>query len=380
LWRNRGLRPSADLLKTVAQTLSFWLILVGFGPCLVGNAQKPGKGKQVSPFTLTTTDKHAVLTHPHQGEVIPIVIPRAECPQIKQGAYAVLANPNVRLYEDEKNPKAITSRKIPLYSQLNGDLMGLMPVGHDDTPGAFTLTLYDGKGTPFHSAPIQIQDVNFSAHKQQILLTSKMKELAEVGISPYEKDTIVAAKQQSIQNPERSWPEFWKTPIDVFLGCVKQTYGGARYYPVKQGRKTVWKYTGKFHNGIDTLNNGVFKALMPGIVRVAKREAEFPYNGGTIIVDAGQGVTYSSSHLDQIMFVQEGQRVNAGQELGIFSQTGFATGIHPHIVISVHGIPVNPGQWIHNLHPCSPRKSKIKKTKPAFPQLAYWGRTRLGPY
>jgi murein DD-endopeptidase MepM/ murein hydrolase activator NlpD len=80
-------------------------------------------------------------------------------------------------------------------------------------------------------------------------------------------------------------------------------------------------------------------AAAPGIVRLA--EADFYFQGGTIILDHGHGVSSSYLHLSRLD-VRVGARVAQGQTIGAIGATGRVTGPHLHFEIGWLGTPVDP--------------------------------------
>jgi murein DD-endopeptidase MepM/ murein hydrolase activator NlpD len=80
-------------------------------------------------------------------------------------------------------------------------------------------------------------------------------------------------------------------------------------------------------------------AAAPGIVRLA--EADLYFQGGTIILDHGHGVSSSYLHLSRLD-VAVGARVAQGETIGAIGATGRVTGPHLHFEIGWRGIPVDP--------------------------------------
>jgi len=66
--------------------------------------------------------------------------------------------------------------------------------------------------------------------------------------------------------------------------------------------------------------------------------------GLTVVLDHGQGLASTYSHLSSIG-VQAGQTVNKADVIGTTGQTGLAGGDHLHYGVMVNGIFVNPIEW-----------------------------------
>jgi murein DD-endopeptidase MepM/ murein hydrolase activator NlpD len=80
-------------------------------------------------------------------------------------------------------------------------------------------------------------------------------------------------------------------------------------------------------------------AAAPGIVRLAERDLYF--QGGTIVLDHGHGVSSSYLHLSRLD-VRVGQRVAQGEVIAAIGATGRVTGPHLHFEIGWMGMPVDP--------------------------------------
>ncbi len=84
--------------------------------------------------------------------------------------------------------------------------------------------------------------------------------------------------------------------------------------------------------GSDVMANG------DGEVVLAK---DLYFNGNTVIIDHGLGLLSLYCHLDRID-VKAGQRIRAGEQLGIVGATGRVTGPHLHWSISLNNVRVDP--------------------------------------
>ena len=97
---------------------------------------------------------------------------------------------------------------------------------------------------------------------------------------------------------------------------------------------------GRMHTGvdIDCRHGQTVGASMGGVVYWAARRGGY---GNLVVVDHGRGVTTFYAHLSAIHVVA-GQRVVAGQTLGLVGSTGRSTGPHLHYEVRARGCPVNP--------------------------------------
>lgn len=67
--------------------------------------------------------------------------------------------------------------------------------------------------------------------------------------------------------------------------------------------------------------------------------------GNAVVIDHGHGVLTGYWHM-QVLKVKAGDRVEVGQELGEVGTTGLSTGPHLHWELHIHGVAVDPLQWL----------------------------------
>ncbi len=114
------------------------------------------------------------------------------------------------------------------------------------------------------------------------------------------------------------------------------------------GDKRQYFYKGKMidkqvHMGGDlaSLGNAKVPAANNGRVIYAERLGIY---GNTVVLDHGQGLASTYSHLNKIDVVV-GQEVKKGSTVGLTGQTGLAGGDHLHFGVLVNGVFVNPIEW-----------------------------------
>jgi murein DD-endopeptidase MepM/ murein hydrolase activator NlpD len=101
---------------------------------------------------------------------------------------------------------------------------------------------------------------------------------------------------------------------------------------------------GSVHEGYDladTLGAGV-SAAADGVVLHA---GPFGIFGNAIVVDHGLGFQTLYGHLS-VVGVKVGDRVTSGIRMGSTGMTGLAGGDHLHFETRVHGIAVDPKEWL----------------------------------
>ncbi|MDQ1713846.1 MAG: hypothetical protein QOE45_3296 [Frankiaceae bacterium] len=118
----------------------------------------------------------------------------------------------------------------------------------------------------------------------------------------------------------------WPTPGPVTSGY------GYRIHPIYGYRR--------FHAGIDIgapTGQGIV-AVRAGVVVSAGPRGTY---GNLVVIDHGNGFATAYAHQSRVL-VRAGQRVVAGQRIGLVGATGAATGPHLHFETRVNGEPVDP--------------------------------------
>ena len=130
------------------------------------------------------------------------------------------------------------------------------------------------------------------------------------------------------------------------------------------GGKVISPYGGKRHHAgtdIKTRANDTVRAVFSGVVRMAK-----PYSGygNVVVIRHPNGLESVYSHNSKNL-VKSGDKVRAGQALGLAGRTGRATTEHLHFETRVNGKHVNSNKYFdHDQH--SIRMKAFKKTKDGY--------------
>ena len=101
------------------------------------------------------------------------------------------------------------------------------------------------------------------------------------------------------------------------------------------------------HDGIDIgmLRTLTVRAAAPGVVELAGQPAGYEGYGNVVTVRVAPGVVTIYAHLSS-WSVKTGDKVAAGQPIGIAGCTGYCTGTHLHFEVREGGTAVNPLQFL----------------------------------
>jgi murein DD-endopeptidase MepM/ murein hydrolase activator NlpD len=133
---------------------------------------------------------------------------------------------------------------------------------------------------------------------------------------------------------------YWKKPFLIPLNSkITSYYGNARIF--NGSLKS-------FHSGTDfrAPTGTKLKAINDGVVVVASKRY---YSGNAVIIDHGEGIYSSYSHLSHID-VKVGQKVKRGDKLGLSGATGRVTGPHLHFSIIIESKKVDPLDFIKKIN------------------------------
>ncbi len=108
-----------------------------------------------------------------------------------------------------------------------------------------------------------------------------------------------------------------------------------------------------YHSGLDLFGNADTPVNAPADGTVVMVNT-LPARGLVVYLDHGWGVFTGYGHLSQV-FVSEGERVAAGQNIAMVGSTGRVTGPHLHWEVLVGGTPVDPLEWVERNFPAVPQ-------------------------
>jgi LysM repeat protein len=106
-----------------------------------------------------------------------------------------------------------------------------------------------------------------------------------------------------------------------------------------------WGRRPKFHYGVDVrmeVGDPVY-AMFDGIVRVAKRSADYGY---VVLIRHYNGLETLYAHFNQLL-VYSGQPVRSGDIIGLAGSTGRSTGPHLHFEVRYQGEKIDPNKIVY---------------------------------
>jgi murein DD-endopeptidase MepM/ murein hydrolase activator NlpD len=144
--------------------------------------------------------------------------------------------------------------------------------------------------------------------------------------------------------PDRLWEGVFESPIAPSPCGFTDFFGNRRSY-----NGSPYNY---FHTGLDfcyNYNNEVNEIFAPadGVVVFA---GPLIVRGNAVMIDHGLGVYSGYMHQEKIL-VEEGDRVETGQVIGIVGETGRVNGPHLHLEIWAGGVQVDPLDWLERAFP-----------------------------
>ncbi|MBM9537226.1 M23 family metallopeptidase [Desulfobulbus alkaliphilus] len=153
-------------------------------------------------------------------------------------------------------------------------------------------------------------------------------------------------EQQGRRHPDDHFASIANLPLGKPVPTAISSPFGTRIDPIN-GRKA-------FHEGIDFRGKtgDPVKATGPGVVKRSLYTKDY---GHHIVLCHNNGYETLYAHLSQRQ-VKRGERVQAGQQIGLVGNSGRSTGPHLHYEIRQNGTPVDPMKFIRIAQLMEPAK------------------------
>ncbi len=210
-------------------------------------------------------------------------------------------------------------------------VLAYLPVPLDQHLGTYQVTLLEN-GRAVDQRPLEVVDGGYP--REQLFLPPATASLLADVAAVQEEQRLLAVAYGSF-TAQRLWQGAWHMPVDGPISDpfgVRRSINGGPYTP---------------HTGTDLAVAEGTPVLAPAGGRVVLAR-ELHLRGLSVVVDHGAGVISGYHHLSEVS-VQEGQTVQAGQELGKVGSTGLAGGPHLHWEVVVSGVRVDPMAWLQSI-------------------------------
>jgi len=175
-----------------------------------------------------------------------------------------------------------------------------------------------------------------------LTLTAEMSALLDPAIM--DAENALVSRTVSPVSAGQLWEGIFRSPLDIPNPRVSSQFGERRSY--NGGQPGLCG-----HEGQDYGVPGGTPIYAPagGIVALAQ---ELKVRGNVVFIDHGRGVFSAFYHMSELN-VKNGDRVQAGDEIGKVGTTGFSTGNHLHWSMWVNGIYVDPIDWTERTIPAT---------------------------
>jgi murein DD-endopeptidase MepM/ murein hydrolase activator NlpD len=199
-------------------------------------------------------------------------------------------------------------------------------------PGAHKLTVRGAGGKTGHVS-FQVRDKRYRS--QHITIKDKHK------VSPDRYDMVrIRREQKRIKKALAHWdpraPQSLRFDLPV-KAPVSSPFGLRRFFNEKPRKP---------HSGLDLAAAAGTPIRAPAAGRVSDT-GNFFFNGNTVFIDHGEGLVTMYCHMSRID-VKPGQRVRAGQVIGLVGRTGRVTGPHLHWGVSLNDARVDPSLFLRH--------------------------------
>jgi murein DD-endopeptidase MepM/ murein hydrolase activator NlpD len=152
------------------------------------------------------------------------------------------------------------------------------------------------------------------------------------GLDPrFERLGLSLARMEALERGLAGIPQFMPASLDFLSSCF-----GHRSDPFTGGAA--------FHSGLDfkgPIGAPIYAAAAGTVSFVGGQQGY----GNTVEIDHGNGLMTRYAHMSAFRSVP-GQRVEAGQVIGLIGNTGRSTGPHLHFEVRIHDRAVNPRPFL----------------------------------
>lgn len=200
------------------------------------------------------------------------------------------------------------------------------PVG----PSTLKINVMRGGGVSHIDLPVEVHPAQFRT--ESLSVAPRFVEPNPQALKRIEAEVQLKARIFSVSAQRPLWHGDFQAPV---TSAPAENFGERRMF-----NGTL----ASIHKGLDyrARRGTAVRAANSGIVVLARR---LYYEGNCVIIDHGLGLYTIAMHLSR-MSVHKGQRVTAGQRLGLSGATGRVTGPHLHWAVRWEGAYLDPGKLL----------------------------------
>lgn len=218
-------------------------------------------------------------------------------------------------------------RDYPLFSDGTGGLRALIGLTAEAPAGADLVRVREPRLFQQDleaEAPLLVESRSWRLQRLRM-----PRRRARLTAQPGARDAVARIRAVAAVDTGRAlWRGRFVLPAE---GRVSAVYGNPR---TVNGRPWAW------HRGVDVAGPVGTEVRAPnsGVVALS---GVYPVQGGTVVIDHGQGLMSALFHLGEPL-VAAGDEVAASSPVARIGGSGFSTGAHVHWGVYVHGAAVDP--------------------------------------
>lgn len=217
----------------------------------------------------------------------------------------------------------------------------MIPIHALAEPGTYPITLTATlSATAQVTTTVEVTIAEGVYRQENIQLSQEREDLLEPELLRQEREKLNHLWSQV--SPRQLWDGPFIYPVQTNTWRLTSVFGTRRSY---NGGASV----SGFHEGLDFGGSNGAAIYAPAGGRVVLAET-LTVRGNAVLIDHGLGLFSGYWHQSQVV-VSEGQEVQAGDLIGYVGDTGLATGPHLHWEMRLHGVAVEPLQWIQQIIP-----------------------------
>ena len=244
---------------------------------------------------------------------------------------------------DQLSPKRFLIYAFDRFCRANKDNMVFIGIDLAQEPGFYPIAVVDSLNNKevngFLFAFFGVKEKEFPHQNAPFKIRKPSKKESQKRLEEEKVISNAFIKEESVELTN-NW-ENWKKRFSMPLKKTESTgvFGTKRLY-----KKTI---VGR-HRGEDlkAKEGTPVYSIQDGSVVLARK---FSLEGNMVIINHGFGTYSLYMHFSKFS-VKEGQKVEAGQIIGLSGKTGRVSGPHLHFAVKINGANVDPLNFINIVH------------------------------